>query len=215
MTKEIIMKSNAQKAIKWTVSILFILIVAFLLFVVIGKECGNEMALKINNYANERWGIVISLSLVVALFGIYAKIMGVQKASDLSTLTVKDIEEQFKAQCDELNEKTAALEETKKIVADMSNKMAELESALKSANEKNDYMIDILLFYVMGDSGNAKVEELKAAFGQSELLKKVKMMREMTGDCGLVEGKESEIKEAVIQSASKLIQKAKGKKIVG
>jgi hypothetical protein len=198
--------AKMKKILKVSLWTILALLVGFLLLAYIGAECGLEFAKEILAYINDKYSIVIGSANIGAAVALLRFVSVLQQKNDTTTAqlteSLSDIENKSANTISALSEGLNEIKGATALLQSHPRKMELLEKANDELKERLATITDLLLYFVIPNSENKTLDELRIAFGQSNLLKNVRALQQIAESAP----EESAVKEDAYQA----IKAAKG-----
>lgn len=206
---------NITKVVFGGVYFLIFGAVGLLLFAFIGAELGFSPAIKIANYISEKLDIVVSGTTIAALLAGVRYMATIKNKSDLSIADITNVKNAIVGTNKDLiktEEKIAEaineFKETTVCVKTMADEMTAMRKERAEEKELLSTILDIQFAYVLKNSGDPTIKNIKMAYEQSELMKKVMALQKLEDRPDIIPETKKEIQQ-IIQVAKDEIKAAK------
>ena len=213
------MNERTTKTIKTLVIILFIMVGIILSFAYIGAFYGLKEAVALKVWIETYYPTLMTGSTFAGLLAGIRILMLIKTRSDLSLADILDIKLDIGKSKKDVECATTIMGETinklEKTVDRLETANSELKQELEcikknQAEEKEmiKLMTDVMLVYVFKNGSDKTIKELKLAYEESELLKNVRLMKEVASNNELKPKEQIKVEE-LIATSTQVIADAK------
>ncbi len=203
------MTTKTKKTIGIALSVIVALIIVFAVFLYIGKACKLSVAVEICNYISAHRSELVTLCLVTVIPTAmkYINQLNNKNSVILENIgAVKDgLTEKLEYASSQIQELKEQIQPTEAIATDIQS----LFGNITELKEREKTITDILLYYVLGNSGNSDIESLKLALQQSELLKNIRALESVEKET--LDEPTKETVEKTLMSAKMAVKRANKK----
>ena len=183
------MKEKITKIVKWVLFVTIALIGGLYLTAFVGAEFGAGWAVSIRDYIEAKWDIALGAGTAGALLMVVRYASNILGVTNNSSRTIGQASDTINAVGGAISQVSSKVEEN---VGRLETGLQALAGGLVTLDEyKNKISLidgfddkiktitDILLVYVFKNSSDSTLNEIRAAFQESELLKNIRAMREV------------------------------------